>query len=169
MQSVLSLSGELTLVGMTCAHFHPDGHLLSVGSSDGKVRIFDVSSGNEAADIDLPTAAKKVMFSENGIWLACASRDSTAISIYDIRKIANGPVASLKTGGEIDALDWDYTGQFVASAGSDGVTVHRYSKTSKAWSELLKSDSPATGVVWGISARSLVTSDVDGVVTLLSS
>lgn len=160
---------ELTLVGMTCAHFHPDGHLLAAGSSDGKVRIFDVSSGSEAANIDLPTAAKKVIFSENGIWLACVSKDSTAISIYDIRKIANGPVASLETGGEIDALDWDYTGKFVASAGSDGVTVHQYSKASKAWSELLKSDSAATGVVWGKSAQSLLTSNVDGVVALLSS
>ncbi len=163
------LTIELTLAGVTCAHFHPDGHLLAVGSSDGKVRIFDVSSGSEAADINFPTALKKVIFSENGIWLACVSRDSTAIAIYDIRKITNGPVASLETGGVIDALDWDYTGQFLASAGPDGVTVSQYSKASKAWSELLKSANPATGVVWGKSAQSLLTSNLDGVVTLLSS
>ena len=78
-------------------------------------------------------------------------------------------MASLEVGGEVDALDWDYTGQFMASAGSNGVTVMQYSKASKAWSEVLNNANAATGVVWGQSAKSLLTSSADGVVTLLSS
>jgi pre-mRNA-processing factor 19 len=153
---------------LTCADFHPDGHLLALGGADQKVRIFDVRSGTEAAAIILPAAVKNVKFSENGTWLACVVKDSTSVAIFDIRKIDQGPLATVETGTEIDAMEWDYSGQFLASAGSSGLSVSQYSKASKSWSKLLKSADPATGVVWGKSAQSLLTSSVDGAVTVLA-
>ena len=98
-----------------------------------------------------------------------SQRDSAAVSIYDIRKPTNGPVASLDVGGKVDAFDWDYTGQFVASAGSNGVVVNQYSKAAKAWSEVLRTENDAAGVVWGNLAQSLLTTNIDGVVTLITS
>lgn len=105
------------------------------------------------------------MFSENGIWLAAVAEQSTSISIWDIRK--SNEVKSIETGGIVDSLDWDYTGQFLVSGGSAGVTVNQYAKSSKVWSEALKLAVPVAGIAWGRSAQSLVGVSSDGSITVL--
>ena len=135
---------------------------------DGKIRIFDVSSGREAAVIELGGPVKSLQFSENGTWLACVARNSTVISIWDIRKIANGALKELEIEGPVDAVEWDYTGQFLAAAGPGGVTVNQWSKVSKEWSELLKSPNPAASVIWGKYAQSLLTTNADGAVNIMT-
>jgi pre-mRNA-processing factor 19 len=84
-----------------------------------------------------------------------------------LRKAAQ--IKSIETGSEINSISWDYTGQFLAAAGTGGVTVEQYSKASKEWSEVLKSAVPSSKVAWGPAARSLVTVHQSGVVTTLSS
>lgn len=139
-----------------------------MGAVDGKVRIFDVSSGAEGANFDLSAGVKTLAFSENGIWLACVAEDSTAISVWDVRKLANGELMSLDTGNRIDGIDWDYTGQFLAAAGPGGTTVNQYIKASKQWSQLLKDPDATTSVVWGKEARTLLTTSADGAVSTLA-
>ena len=132
------------------------------------MRVYEISSGTEAASIDLPDTVKEVKFSENGTWLACAVRNSSSVLIYDIRKISNGPIATLDAGGSVHTIEWDYAGQFLVAAGSKGLSVNQYSKASKEWSEVLRTTATATGVVWGKSAQSLLTSSSEGAVTVLS-
>lgn len=111
---------------------------------------------------------KTLEFSENGIWLACVANASTAISVWDVRKLANGELMSLETGIQIDTVDWDYTGQFLAAAGPSGIAVSQYLKASKEWIELLKNSDASTSVVWGKAARSLLTTSTGGAVNLLA-
>lgn len=121
----------------------------------------------QAATFDLGAPIQCLFFSENGTWLAAVAADqSSSISIWDLRKSTE--IKSLETGSPIDAIDWDYTGQFLAAAGSGGITVLQYSKSSKEWSEALKSATPARRIAWGRAAHSIVTIDREGIVRILS-
>lgn len=86
------------------------------------------------------------------------------MSIWDLRKSAQLKV--LETGGPVVSLQWDYTGQFLATAGSSGITVQQYSKSSKEWSEPLRSAEPAVAVGWGLHAHSLVVANEGSLIVL---
>lgn len=150
----------------SCAKFHPDGHLLAAGGPDGHLKVYDIKTGTEAANFDFGSPLKRITFSENGIWLAAVAENSSTISIWDIRK--SGEIKALETGGVIESIDWDYTGQFLVSGGASGVTVNQYSKAAKTWTEPLKAAIPATCIAWGKSARSLVSLNGDGALTVLA-
>ena len=105
-------------------------------------------------------------FSENGTWLAALRQDSTAISIWDLRK--SNEIRSLEIGSIIDAIAWDYTGQFLVAVGPGGAAVEHYDKASKDWSEVLRSSIPAVRVAWGRDAKSLVMLGSDGAITTIA-
>ncbi|KAK7906174.1 hypothetical protein LTR67_000900 [Exophiala xenobiotica] len=148
---------------LTCAQFHPDGHLLAAGAVDGQIKIFDVKAGTQAATFDLGAPVKCLFFSENGTWLAGVTEGSTSISIWDLRKAAE--IKSIETGSQVNSISWDYTGQFLASAGAGGISVEQYSKASKEWSEVFKSATPATRIAWGKDAQQLFGLNKEGVLT----
>lgn len=106
-------------------------------------------------------------FSENGFWFAATAKGQTSVTIFDLRKEGAAATAKvLETGGSVQGLSWDYTGQFLATSGPSGVTVQQYTKSSKAWSEPFRTSVSAVDVQWGESARKLVSLNGDGVVTV---
>lgn len=108
-----------------------------------------------------------VAFSENGFWFAAAGKGQAATTIFDLRKSGSAArVRELQT-GDARALAWDYSGQFLATAGASGVTVQMYLKSAKAWSEPLRTSAAATALRWGADAKSLVTVSGEGVVSVL--
>jgi pre-mRNA-processing factor 19 len=151
---------------LTTVQFHPDGHLLAAGGVDGQIRVFETKTGDIAAVFNTSRPVQAMSFSENGIWLASVVQGSTSVSIWDLRKAEEAKV--LEIGGQITNVRWDYTGQFLATAGPSGITVQQYSKSAKAWSEPLKSAVPAVDVAWGAKAQNLVSLD-QGVITVLGS
>jgi pre-mRNA-processing factor 19 len=150
---------------LTCAGFHPDGHLFAAGGSDGQIKVFDVKSGTNAANFDGNGAIQALAFSENGTWLAVVVKGSTSVSIWDLRKSAQLKV--LDIGSPIASVVWDYTGQFLVVAGPSGLSVQQYSKSTKDWSEPLRSAIPAVAVAWGAQAQSLISLSAEGIITLL--
>ena len=150
---------------LTCAKFHPDGHLLAAGNVDGQIKVFDVKLGTEAAAFDLGAPVKALVFSENGIWLAAVTDDSSTVSIWDLRKFTE--IKTLEMGGKVDTISWDYTGQFLAGGGPGGITVQQYSKSEKAWSIPLQVAVPATAIAWGKDAQNLLAINQEGVLTAL--
>lgn len=152
---------------MTCAKFHPDGHLLAAGGVDGQIKVFDVKLGAIAATFDSAAPIVALNFSENGTWLAAVTKGSSNVAIWDLRKSATTKV--LDIGSPVDSVSWDYTGQFLLTGGPSGLTVQQYSKASKEWSEPLRSAVPAVAVGWGNAAHSIVVVDGQGVVTILGS
>lgn len=109
---------------------------------------------------------KCLFFSENGVFLAAATENSTIVSIWDLR--SSKETKMLETGSKVDSINWDYTGQFLVAAGPNGLSVQQYSKASKSWSEPLRSATPAAAVAWGAGAQSIVALNGDGGVTVLA-
>ena len=141
-------------LALTSAQFHPDGHLFAAGGSNGQIKLFDVTTGSSAANFEASGSLQAISFSENGTWLASAVQNSTTITIWDLRKLEQ--IKLLETGGQVRDVKWDYTGQFLATAGTRGVTVQQYSKSAKAWSEPLKSAVSGVALGWGTEAKNLV-------------
>ena len=146
-------------LALTSAKFHPDGHLFAAGGVDGQIKVFDVTSGANAANFNESGPIKALSFSENGTWLAAVAEGSPSVSIWDLRKSAQ--IKTIQTGGQITSVQWDYTGQFLATAGVSGITIQQYSKSAKEWSEPLKSAEAAVDIAWGLKARSLVSLNED--------
>lgn len=153
---------------LTAAAFHPDGHLFAAGGEDGQIKFFSTTTGTSAATFGLGTPVKSLVFSENGFWFAAVAKGSTSVIIFDLRKDGqDAQVKVLDIGNQVDSINWDYSGQFLATAGPSGITVQQYAKSSKSWSEPLRSAVPATAVQWGPQGQSLVCVNSDGVVSVL--
>jgi pre-mRNA-processing factor 19 len=153
---------------LTKAAFHPDGHIFAAGGADGQVKLFHVKTGENAVNFELGGPVQDIAFSENGIWFAAVAKGSNSITIFDLRKEGKAAEAKvLEIGGQVDSIRWDYTGQYLAASGPRGLTISQYTKSSKSWSDVISTAVPATAVAWGPEAKTLVTANGDGVITIL--
>jgi pre-mRNA-processing factor 19 len=157
----------LTETALTTCQFHPDGHLIAAGTVSGKIKLFMTKTLDLAAEFDIGAPVQAIAFSENGFWLAGTAKGQTSVTVFDLRKEGAAATAKvLETGGSVQSLDWDYTGQFLATGGSSGVTVQQYIKSSKKWSEPFRNSTPAVAVRWGQDGKKLVSLNGEGVVTV---
>lgn len=161
-----TVSQIYTEADITCCSFHVDGFLFFVGSSDGKLRIYDVKTGASIVELETGGPVQAVAFNENGTWFAVVTRNSSNVSVWDIRK--QEVLKVLDAGSTVDSAKWDYTGQFLAAAGAGSISVHQYTKASKSWSEPVRKAVPAKDLAWGASAQSLVALTPEGGISLLS-
>lgn len=126
-------------------------------------------TGEEAASFNLGAPVQAIVFSENGFWFAATAKGQTTVTIFDLRK--EGDAAQVKVldiGSAVQSLAWDYSQQFLATAGPAGVTVQQYSKGSKSWSEPLRAAVSAVDVKWAANANKLVAVNADGVISVLA-
>ncbi|KAK4227742.1 WD40-repeat-containing domain protein [Podospora fimiseda] len=167
LETLQKVSHCYTDSALTAAAFHPDGHLFGAGTQAGDIKIFNTTDGQQVAEYELGVPVQAVVFSENGYWFAATGKGQQSVTIFDIRKEgAAARVKELET-GDTQSLAWDKTGQFLATVGSTGVTVQLYLKKAKAWSEPLRTSVPGTAIAWGADAKSLVTVNKEGVVSVL--
>ncbi|KAI9733355.1 MAG: hypothetical protein M1834_003439 [Cirrosporium novae-zelandiae] len=162
-----ALTQVYTSSELTTMKFHPDGHLLALGGVDGQIKIFDVGSGTNAANFQMAGHIQTLSFSENGTWLAAAVKGESNVSIWDLRKAEKTKI--LDIGNGVEQIEWDYSGQFLAVAGPSGLVVKWYSKVSKEWLEPLRTGVPSVALKWGLKARSLVSMDNNGSLSILAS
>jgi pre-mRNA-processing factor 19 len=157
----------LTLPALTCCAFHPDGHILAVGTSTGALKLYMTATLEPAVTFSLGAPIQALAFSENGYWVAATAKGQSSVTVFDLRKEGDAAVAKvLETGGAVSGLSWDYTGQFLATAGGSGVTVQQFTKSSKSWSEPFRSSVGAVAVRWGEEAKQLVSVNAEGVVSV---
>jgi pre-mRNA-processing factor 19 len=127
-----------------------------------------VKTGESAANFDLDGPVQDLVFSENGFWFAAVAKGSNSVVIFDLRKEGKAAQAKvLEIGGKVDSIRWDYTSQYLAASGPGGLTISQYTKSTKSWSDVISTAVPATAIEWGPEAKTLVTVNSDGVITVL--
>lgn len=128
------------------------------------------STGEEAAAFPLGAPIQAVVFSENGFWFAATAKGQTTVTVFDLRKQGDAAQAKvLDIGSTVQHLAWDYSQQFLATAGQAGVTVQQYNKGSKSWSEPLRAAvNNAVDVAWGPCAGKLLVVNSEGVISVLA-
>src|ERR1700761_9492960 len=98
--------------------------------------MFDVTSGEIAATFSTSGPVVSLSFSENGFRLASASSASASVTLWDLRKTGDAAnVKTLEVGAPVSSLTWDYSAQYLAAVGGETITVLKYQKTGKKWSE----------------------------------
>ncbi|KAJ4287048.1 hypothetical protein N0V88_007813 [Collariella sp. IMI 366227] len=167
LETLQKVSRGYTDAALTACAFHPDGNLFGAGTQSGDIKVFKTDTGEQAESFSLGSPVQTLVFSENGFWFAAAGKGQSTTAIFDLRKSGAAALVKELQTGDAQALAWDYTGQFLATAGSTGVTVQMYLKSAKAWSEPLRTSTPATAIRWGDEAKTLVTVSKEGVVAVL--
>ncbi|XP_027366094.1 pre-mRNA-processing factor 19-like [Abrus precatorius] len=118
--------------GYTSAAFHPDGLLLGTGSSDGIVKIWDVTSQSSIAMFeDHVGPVTAISFSENGYVLATTTQDG--VKLWDLRKGKNfGNFAPYDSETLTNSVEFDHSGSYLATAGSD-LRIYRATNVKSEW------------------------------------
>lgn len=152
-------NGSGQSVPLTCAKFHPDGLIFGTGTADSTIKIWDLKTKSNLANFPGHTGPITCLsFSENGYYLATAAEDSV-IKLWDLRKLKNFKTIELEDKAEVRDLIFDYSGSYLAVAGTDVRIYH-----VKQW-DLVKTfaDHTAlvTGVRFGSNAKSLVSCSMD--------
>ncbi|KAJ2897391.1 hypothetical protein MKZ38_004692 [Zalerion maritima] len=154
---------------ITTGVFHPDGHFFAAGTTSGDIKLLMTVNGEEAASFSLGAPVRALAFSENGFFFAATAKGQSSVTVFDLRK--EGEAAKVKVldiGGAVESLAWDYSGQFLATAGPSGVTVQQYTKSAKSWSEPLRTAVVSACVRWCPLAKKLLAVSSDGVVSVLA-
>ncbi|GMM36630.1 E3 ubiquitin-protein ligase [Saccharomycopsis crataegensis] len=144
--STLDRSGSFEY---SCGDLHMDGSLLSIGTSNGLVLIYDMKSGQKLTTfqetLDEESAATKedggisgVSFASNGYWLVATSKSpqrlASKINIWDLRK---GQITtSIGSNKIIRRVSLDKYSQILTILFTDdSVEFFKYLKKAKEWSQ----------------------------------
>lgn len=136
--------------------FHPDGHFIGIGTSDGAVLIIDIRTGTTAATLAEEGNSfnvNTVSFSENGWQMAApGSADGDTVALWDLRK--QKATLSLELGGGFKAhsLLYDYSAQWLGVGGAGGLKLFSTNKTRE---ELWSSDGEVTSLAFGPLGKSV--------------
>lgn len=146
--------------GVCSVQFHPDGLILGGGMSDSNVRIWDVKSQqNVATFVGHKGKIASIAFSENGFYMATAAEDAS-IKLWDLRKLKNFNSITLEDGQyAISALRFDYSGNYLAVAGTD--TRVFSSKSLSPVAAFTAHSAIVTDVQFGKDAKFIATTSMD--------
>jgi len=141
----------------SCISFHPDGLILGTGVQD-TVKIWDLKSLKNVANFSGHSGeVVDISFSENGYYLASAAGNT--VKLWDLRKLKDFHSIELPERNQVKALEWDYSGTYLAVA-ADDIRVY----TGKALNHIAsftKHTKAVTDVKWGSSAKLLASTSMD--------
>merc|ERR1712187_748753 len=147
--------------GFHCMKFHPDGLICAGGTEDKVVQVWDVKDQQTVALTGHEGEIEAVSFSENGYYLASASRDGT-VKLWDLRKPLNIQTLKISDNGPVNSVRFDSTGQYLA-VGAASVPVYNFETKSQLGATIELSDHEAAvmGVCLGTNARTLASVSMD--------
>ncbi|KAF8726466.1 hypothetical protein HU200_019652 [Digitaria exilis] len=105
--------------GYTSASFHPHGPLLGIGTTTAFVKLWDMKSKENVANLKGHVGPVTAMsFSENGYLLATAAHDG--VRLWDVRKLTNlRTISPYDSGTATNTVEFDPSGSYLGIGGSD--------------------------------------------------
>jgi WD40 repeat protein len=130
----------------------PDGRWVASGNQDASVHVWRLWSGDDAEMTGYPQKVDALAFDRSSRWMACGG--SGEISLWDFS--GQGPTGRAPQmlpghASQVCALDWQSTGDRLASAGRDGeVAVWAPGPKGTRTAAVLTADAGArvTGLRW---------------------
>ena len=146
---------------------HTDGILHGGGTKEGTVRVWDARDPSSlAASLQSHSSpVTSLSFSENGYYLATASKTDPTVNIIDLRKLSVLNSWALPSENVISEVRFDTSAQFLSVAGTD-LRVYK----NKTWDELLKFEENAgelTGARFGKLGSEIVVGGMDRTLRVL--
>lgn len=146
---------------------HPDGILHGCGTKAGTVRVWDARDPSSlAASLESHSSPiTSLSFSENGYYLATASKTDPTVNVIDLRKLAVFKSWQLPTDNVVSEVRFDTSAQFLTIAGTD-LRVYQ----NKTFDELLKFDDNAgelSGARFGKLGSEIVVGGMDRTLRVL--
>ena len=101
--------------------YHPQGSVVAAGTADGHLIVLNADSGSHVTTIRVcGSALNGVKFNPDGDIVAAASQNG---SVYLYRASRDGfaykKYGKMSGGGQLTELDWDETGDYIATASTD--------------------------------------------------
>ena len=105
---------------MTAIEFHPDGLVLCVGLSSGKVVLFDLRTQEAATELAglVSESVKKITFSNKGIHLAVIWENCSKCRVYSLHKNCESTDIE-HSGASVKTFAFDHYGQFLVTAAAN--------------------------------------------------
>jgi pre-mRNA-processing factor 19 len=120
-ETITSVSDPAITGGLFGAQFHPDGKLIGCGTVNGVIKLWDVKSQQNVANLSGHNGSiKSLYFSENGYHLATTSGSDSHVKFWDLRKQTN--FYSLEIGSGIGNVRFDHSGRYVGVAHENNIS-----------------------------------------------
>ncbi|CAH2354257.1 pre-mRNA-processing factor 19 [[Candida] railenensis] len=129
-----------TIAGsVTSSDIHVDGALLALGNNLGEILIFDLATGSSISSIKSQYQnISSIKFAMNGYWLLVASAsesESSSLEVFDLRKEPVSIHSIEFTNKIVDFFIDPSSTVIITLDSSDSLSLHRYTKKGKVWSD----------------------------------
>ncbi|KAI9021253.1 WD40-repeat-containing domain protein [Hyaloraphidium curvatum] len=152
------------VTGYTTCAFHPDGLILATGTTDGKLRLWDIKAQSNVATFENHKGKVTALaFSENGYTVATGSDGEGVVRIWDLRKLDQTGTIEVEGADKVHGVAFDYSGQYLGVAAGANVSVYPHKTFNPA---ILSLDSAHDGkevthVAFGTDAKYLISVGMD--------
>lgn len=138
--------------------------MLATGDGQGMATIWELANPSKpAAAFNLGAPVQALAFSENGYHFATATQEGK-VQLWDLRNRTS--IGQSEVQASINALAFDYTGQWLAFGADDVRVMH-----SKKWKHLVTlpgTNARVTDLAFGRSGTSITASTLDGLLQFYS-
>ncbi|XP_069680364.1 periodic tryptophan protein 2 homolog [Periplaneta americana] len=146
---------------MACLAYSPDGQYIVTGGEDGKVKLWNTSTGFCFVTFHEHTAnISAVQFSHNRKFIISASQDGT-VRAYDMTRYRNFRTFTSPRPVQFACVALDSTGEFVAAGGQDVFEIYLWSMKIGRLLEILSGhEGPVVSVAFNPSPASTALASV---------
>ncbi|KAK6626362.1 hypothetical protein RUM43_006673 [Polyplax serrata] len=144
---IMKQQGHLN--NMTCLSYSSDGMYIATGGCDGKVKLWNTSSGFCFVTFNEHSSnVTAVQFSQNRNFVASASLDGT-VRAFDLIRYRNFKTFTSPTPVQFSCLAIDSNGDFIAAGGQDKFEIYLWSfKIGRLCEILTGHEGPVVGLAF---------------------